>query len=161
MHTGLILWLLPIALSVHVFEEFAYPGGSRDWIRIYKPNKPRANWYYVLANGPIILGAIIVALKANDMLGYRIYLFLVDVMGANAVSHIRGSFQQKQYCPGTISGSVLLLPLMILSNVYFFGNDQVDIISIALLICAGMLIGFYVGGIDIRSKDQGDGRRSG
>ena len=161
MHTGLILWLLPIALSVHVFEEFAYPGGLRDWIRAYRPKKPSANWYYVLANGPIILGAIIVALKANDLLGYRIYLFLVDVMGANAVSHIRGSFQQKQYCPGTVSGSVLLLPLMILSNVYFLANDQVDGISIGLLICAGILLGFYVGGVDIRSKDKSDGLRIG
>ncbi len=157
----LLLWLLPVALSLHVFEEFGFPGGLRTWIRTYKPAKPKGTWYYVLANAPIIIGSIIVAIKANDVLGYRIYLFLVDVMGANAVSHIRGSFQKKQYCPGTVSGSMLLLPLMVLANVYFVANSLLDVVSIVLLMGAGILLGYYVAGMDIRRKDKIEGRHGG
>src|SRR5262245_51014131 len=110
-NTLLLLWSLPIALSLHVFEEFALPGGFRQWIKTYQPGKLKSDFYYFIVNTVGIVAAIIIALKANDVLGFRIYLYSVAVMAGNAATHIRETIQRKRYCPDTVSGGLLLLPL--------------------------------------------------
>lgn len=150
---SILLWLLPTVACLHVFEEFAFPGSLKGWIASYKPKRLKSNFYYFVANASIILGAFIIAIKAEDILGYRIYLFIIDVLGWNAFTHIRGTLQKKQYCPGIISGSLLCLPLMVLSNTYFVKTNSVDIYSALLFICIGLIIGFYIGSLDLRKKD--------
>ena len=54
----ILLWSLPIALSLHVFEEFAFPGGLKQWIKDYKPRKPRSDFYYFIVNAAAIAGAV-------------------------------------------------------------------------------------------------------
>ncbi len=56
---------------------------------------------------------------------------------------------------------MLLLPLMVLANVYFVANSLMDVISIGLLMCVGILLGYSVAGMDIRAKDKIEGRRGG
>ena len=151
--TTIFLWLLPTVTSMHVFEEFGFPGGLKAWIKSYKPLKPKSNLYYFVANASIILGAFIIAMKAKDVFGYRIYLFIIGVLGWNALTHIRGTLQKRQYCPGVISGCLLTFPLMIASNFYFsyfLGVDRYSVIAFQLI---GCIIGFYVGGMDIRKRD--------
>ena len=151
--TIIFLWLLPAVTSLHVFEEFVFPGGLKTWIKLYKPRKPKSNQYYFVANASIILGAFIIAMKANDMLGFRIYLFLIGVLGWNALTHIRGTLQKRQYCPGVISGCLLTFPLMLASNFYFSFFLGVDIYSVIIFQFFSCIIGFYVGGMDIRKRD--------
>ena len=149
----ILLWFLPIALSLHVLEEFAYPGGLRQWIRAYKPGKSKSTLYYVIANASILIGAYIIAFRAVDILGFRIYLALVAIVGSNGISHIRGTLQKKQFCPGVISSTLLFLPLTLLSFYYFLAKEKVDVLSAVICICIGVFIGYYVGGIDIRKRD--------
>jgi hypothetical protein len=33
----LFFWALPIAAAAHVFEEFAFPGGFKEWYARYRP----------------------------------------------------------------------------------------------------------------------------
>jgi hypothetical protein len=90
-----LLWALPVGLSLHVFEEFAVPGGFSQWINANSPRKPKSNFYYFLVNALGIVAAIIIALKAKDILGFRLYLYAVAIMAGNAATHIRGTIRNK------------------------------------------------------------------
>ena len=146
----ILLWSFPIGLSLHVFEEFGFPGGFRQWIKTCNPKKVKSNIYYFIENAAGIVGLCIVALKASDILGYRIYLYCVAVMAGNAASHIRGTIQKKQYCPGTVSGVLLLLPLFVISYWHFLAAGKVDLASATVCLCVGIFLGFYIFGVDIR-----------
>ncbi len=150
----ILLWSFPIGLSLHVFEEFGFPGGFRQWIKAYNPRKLKSNIFYFIENAVGILVVCIIALKATDILGYRIYLYCVAVMAGNAASHMLGTIQKKRYCPGTVSGVLLLLPLFVISYWYFLGTGKVDLASAAVCLCVGIFIGFYIIGVDIRKKDR-------
>ena len=148
-----LLWSLPVALSLHVFEEFAFPGGLKQWIKDYKPRKPRSDFYYFIVNAAAIVGAVVIALKASGPVGFCVYLNSIAIMGGNAASHIRGTFQKKQYCPGSLSGACLLLPLLVISYWYFLGTGKVNLPSAIICFCLGFIVGFYVFGVDIRRAD--------
>ncbi len=72
---NLLLWSLPIAFSLHVVEEFAFPGGLKQWIQAYKPGKIRSDFYCFIVNAAAIVGAIIIAVKASGNSGFLIYLY--------------------------------------------------------------------------------------
>jgi Protein of unknown function with HXXEE motif len=150
----ILLWSLPIVLCLHVFEEFAFPGGLRQWIKAYKPTKPKSDFWYISINAVPIVGTFYLALNASSVLDSRIYLCFVALMAGNAASHIRGTLQKKQYCPGTVSGVLLLLPLFVISYWYFLGAGKVDLLSAIICICVGIFFGFYVWGMDIRKADD-------
>jgi hypothetical protein len=149
-----LVWSLPIAFSLHVFEEFALPGGLKQWIRAYKPGKPKGDFHYIFVNAIGFVVALIIALKASDVSVYRIFLFFTALMGANAVSHIRGTIQKKQYCPGTASGGLLLIPLFVISYWYFLSTGRADWNSALVCLIFGVVVGFYVMGVDIRKMDR-------
>jgi hypothetical protein len=147
----ILLWTLPIALSLHVFEEFAFPGGFARWIRACSPRKAKSSLYYFLVNAAGILAAIIIALTASGIYGYRLYLYCAALMGGNAATHLRGTFQAKKYCPGTVSSGLLLLPLCLVSHWYFVHTANVDPFSALVTFCAGLFVGGYVVGVDVEA----------
>jgi hypothetical protein len=149
-----LLWAFPAALSLHVFEEFALPGGFKQWIKTHKPRRLKSDRYYVAVNAAAIVGAAIIALTAAGMLGFRMYLYSVGIMAGNAASHLRGMIQAKQYCPGVVSGCLLLIPLLAAGYWYLPGRGRVDWPSAILCSCIGLAIGFYVFCVDIRKIDR-------
>lgn len=153
----LLLWALPIAFGLHVFEEFIFPGGLPQLFRDYKPRKPpekaRSGLYYFILNGTALVAALILALMPS-VTSLHIYVGFVAVMAANAVSHIRGTVQKRQYCPGTVSGVALLFPLFIVSYWYLLYADKYDWLSAVVNVCIGIFLGFYVLGVDIRKRDH-------
>lgn len=153
-HIQILLWALPIAMSIHVVEEFAYPGGYIRWIKSHKLGRLKSNLYYVALNAAAILGGTIIALKASDIVGYCIFLYSVAIVAGNATSHLVGSLQKRQYCPGSVSGAVLLLPLLVVSTWSFHSKGIVDLPLAVVCICIGFFIGFYVFSTHIRRKDR-------
>ena len=150
---NLLLWCLPIALSMHVFEEFAFPGGLKQWIKTYRPRKLRSNFYYFFINAAAIGVTCIIALTASRHLGLSIYLYFVALMTGNSLSHIRATIQKKRYCPVAISGALLFLPLFVGSSWYFLTTGKLDWLPAVLNSVIGLFFGFYVFGVDIRAKD--------
>ena len=149
----MLLWALPIALGLHVFEEFIFPGGLKQWIKAYKPKKPKSDLYYFVINAGAIIGTLILALRPS-VAGMRIYVCVVAAMAANAVSHIRGTIQKRRYCPGTVSGCLLLLPLFVISYGYLLSTGKFDWLSAVVNVCVGIFLGFYLFGMDIRKADD-------
>ncbi len=154
-YTLLLLWLFPVAISLHVFEEFALPGGLKQWIQEYKPRKARSDFYYFIINAAAIVGATILAWRASGTLGFCIYLNSVAIMAGNAASHMLVTFQRKQYCPGSISGGLLLVPLCMASNWYFLREHKVNLPSAVICLCLGAFVGFYVFGLHFKSARYG------
>ena len=150
MNILILLWSLPIALSLHVFEEFVFPGGFSQWISASSPRKQKSDFYYFIVNASGIVAVAIIALKASDILGFRLYLYSAAFMGGNAATHIRGTIQKKKYCPGTVTGGLLLLPLCAIAYWYFVSAGKVDLPSALVCICAGVVMGSYVFGVDVR-----------
>ncbi len=150
----LLLWALPVALSLHVLEEFALPGGLMQWIRDYKPKKRKRGLYYFILNATGIVGTVILALRPS-VIDLKIYVAVVALMAANAVSHIRGTIQKRRYCPGTVSGGLLLLPLFAVSYWYLYlDTGKFDWLSAVVNVCFGIFFGFYLAGMDIRKADD-------
>jgi hypothetical protein len=42
----MFLWALPIALTLHVIEEFAFPGGFVRWIEVHNYRRLKTTRYY-------------------------------------------------------------------------------------------------------------------
>jgi hypothetical protein len=82
----MILWALPVAFGLHVFEEFIFPGGLPRWIRAYK-SSPKSTHYYFNINAAGFVGALILALRPS-VSNLHIAMGFVAVMAGNAVSHI-------------------------------------------------------------------------
>lgn len=145
---NLLLWALPIALSLHVFEEFIFPGGLMQWMRAYKPN-PKSGFYIFVENAAAIVVTLVLALRPTHI-GLRIYAAIVAIMAANSVSHIVGTIQKRRYCPGTVSSIALLLPLFALSYWYLLSAGKLDWLAVVVNICIAVFFGFYIFGVDVR-----------
>lgn len=150
----IFLWALPFALSAHVTEEFAFPGGFVRWIELYNHRRLKGTRYYVVLNGAAIIGSIANALLAKDSVGYWLYLYTVALLAGNAVSHLRAAFQQKKYCPGSVTGGLLLIPLLLLSSWQFITKVVIGWPFAVLGIGMGLLAGFYVFPVDARPFDS-------
>ena len=149
----ILLWSLPVAISLHVFEEFAFPGGLKQWIRTYRPRKPKGNWYYVAINAFAIVLAALLAWTARDYPGsLRGYLYFAALVAGNGAAHIRGTLQTRRYCPGIVSGGALLIPIFALNCWHFLAAGTLGLASTLACIAVGAFIGFYVFGVDRRKQ---------
>ena len=148
----LVLWALPIAFGLHVFEEFIFPGGLQRWIRAYKSN-PKSDYYYFVLNAATWVVALVLALKPS-VAGLYVCAGFIALLAGNSVSHIRGTLQKKQYCPGTASGVALLLPLFVVSHWYLLSCRRLDWQALAVNVAIGIFVGFYLFGVDVRRADN-------
>jgi len=153
-HIQILLWAFPIALSVHVFEEFAYPGGFIEWVKSNKPRRLKSTIYYVSINAAAILGAAVIALRAADIVGYSLFLYSMALMGGNAATHIRGSIQKRQYCPGSVTGALVLLPLLVVGTLQILDAGLVNLTLAVVCVGIGFFIGFFIFSADIRKQDR-------
>jgi hypothetical protein len=146
----ILLWALPVTLSLHVAEEFWFPGGLGRWISLHNHRRVKSAAYYVFVNAAAILAAVAIALLARGRVGYWLYLYSVALMGGNSVSHLSAAFRQGKYCPGSVSGGVLLIPLLILSAWVFVTQSIVALPLMILAIAMGLIVGFYLFAVDVR-----------
>jgi len=157
---SIFLWAFPIGLSFHVIEEFAFPGGFAQWIDRYNHRRLKSTGYYVVINGVAILGSIAIALLARSAVVYWLYLYSVALMAGNAASHLRASLRQKKYCPGSVTGGLLLVPLLLLSSWQWIASALVAWPFAVLGIAMGLFVGFYVLAVDVRPFDSHPTSRS-
>ena len=150
MDIHVFLWVFPMALIIHVIEEFAFPGGFVRWIELYNHRGLRSSRYYFVINAAAIVGSVAIALLAKDPVGFWLYLYSVALLAGNAISHLRAALQEKKYCPGSVTGGLLLIPLSLLSSWQFIANAIVAWPFATLGIGMGLFVGFYVFPVDAR-----------
>ena len=158
LSSTMVLWARPVALSIHVVEEFAIPGGFVRWIERYNQRRLKRARYYVAVNAAAIALSVALAFWAKEPVGYWVFLYSVALMAGNAVSHVRAALQQKRCCPGMVSGVLLFIPLLVLGGWRFIGADVVRWPFAAIGIIMGLIVGLFLFPVDTRHQEAPDAR---
>jgi len=141
---SLLAWSLAGAASIHIFEEFVFPGGFKSWWCAYRPEIAASvsNGFLVMINAVLLGFSVMVALAVQAPRGNGVaaWLALAALLFSNAVFHIIGAFQTKRYSPGMISGIVLYFPIAIYGFVHFL---QIGRASISTALWAALIGGSY------------------
>ena len=119
------------------------------------PWQPRSDFYYVAVNAAAIILASLIASLAAGPVGLCMYLYGAALMAANAASHLRATRQAKRYCPGSITGGLLLIPLLMISVWYFPRSGKLDWPWTILSAGAGAAVGWLLFGVDLRRRVRG------
>ena len=134
-------WSLAGAASIHIIEEFAFPGGFKAWWCAYKPDIAASvsNRFLIIINGILIAFSVIVALAVSAPKGNGVaaWLTLAALLFSNAIFHIIGAIQTKRYSPGMISGIVLYIPLAIYGFAHFLRSGQASMGTALLAFAIG------------------------
>ena len=154
------LWWAPLfAVTLHITEEFFWPGGFADWDRAYRPQirqsiTPRL---HVIVNLLLIAFCMNVGLtglgKAGTVIGGEhlrsgissnyagaSWIALAALLFSNAIFHFVGTIQTGRYSPGLVTGILLYIPLAIFGCWYFVNGSQV---SFGTALVAAALGGSY------------------
>jgi hypothetical protein len=125
--THLVYWLPFVCATLHIFEEFVWPGGFLEWYRSYRPEiaaslTPR----FVIVVNSILLGAGFALgwLGPAWGRGISLWLILAALLAANAIFHIIGVLRLRRYSPGVVTGVFLYIPLCIWSYWYFISHGD-------------------------------------
>ena len=142
MHIStLTLWLPLIAVGLHIFEEFVFPGGFADWYRQYDPPAaasitPR---FLVIANVILIVLCLVPPLIGATVRGMGYWLIASAVCAGNALWHCYAVWNKRRYSPGVVTGVLVYLPLAIYGVLAFVltGFLSPFVVGEAALIGAG------------------------
>jgi hypothetical protein len=151
------LWWAPLcAATLHIVEEFVYPGGFADWDREYRPSikgsiTPRL---HVVVNALLLAACATVGIAGMpgasiEVAGIRWrsaipaalavpgWLVLAALLASNAVFHIAGTRGTKRLSPGVRTGVLLYLPLALFGYWHFLGTGQVSPVAAAVSAALG------------------------
>jgi hypothetical protein len=128
--------------SLHICEEFIYPGGFAAWYRRYKPGRiasitPR---FLVVVNGLLLIACYDVGVLGPSPSGVALWLTIMALLAANAGWHVVGAVKTHSYSPGLVTGLLLYVPLAVYGYLRFLGSGEA---SVATAIGAGLLGGSY------------------
>jgi uncharacterized protein with HXXEE motif len=143
-----IWWAPLVAASLHVFEEFVFPGGFADWDRAYRPeiNKSITPRFHLMVNALLILVCVQVGRLAPETsvavrsAAAAAWLTVAALLFSNALFHLQGAIKTRRYSPGIATGLFLYVPLAIFGYVYFLGTHRASVGTAAL---AAFLGGSY------------------
>ena len=127
------------AAIIHVFEEYAYPGGFSDWMRRLNPKfAPRITARFaVIINGLFLLLCVMGAVVASKGLVFS--LSVASLLFFNGLAHLAGTVRAKRYAPGVISGVLLYLPLSLYAFYLFAGAGRLTLAGSAIAGLVGVL----------------------
>jgi hypothetical protein len=119
-------WSLMVAAALHIFEEFAYPGGFVPWYRRYLPdNAARLTRGYLIGiNALLVYGCFGAGYLGFTNRGIALWLTMASFVFFNALFHIAGAITTQSYSPGIVTAIALYMPLSILGYVKFVGTGK-------------------------------------
>lgn len=119
--SGLMAWGLLAAICAHECEEFAWPGGFRDWYIRYSPHVERSmtTRFLVLINTIVPLAAAIAGARFAAPWARSLWLAVGAGIWINAAWHIRATVRGRRYSPGVVTGTLLYLPLVTYAFAHF------------------------------------------
>ena len=128
-----LLWAPLAAASLHIFEEFAWPGGFERWYRKYRGNARSVNRrFLVLINAGLLITLFEAALAGRSPLGVPLLLTFSALLFSNGCWHLWAACKSHSYSPGSISGTLLYLPLPVFEYAGWMQQGQASI-GIALM----------------------------
>jgi hypothetical protein len=134
-----IFWLLIIAYSAHILEEY-----FMDWKKwVYILTKINISWndFYLINCIVIIYGVCIASIGINNL---YISLTFPALMIINAIIfHILPTIIKRKYSPGLITSIILFLPLSIITFYEINKTNKIEKEIIILAFIGGFIIILY------------------
>ena len=135
-----VRWAPLGAASLHIVEEFVFPGGFAAWDRRYRPDfknsiTPRL---HIVVNALLLIICFDTGAMIGRRLGAALWLLVAALLFSNALWHLRGAVKTRSYSPGMITGLLLYVPLTIYGYDHFVRSGRVTAVT--------ALIAFAVGG---------------
>jgi hypothetical protein len=137
------LWWAPlVAATLHIFEEFVWPGGFADWDRAYRPEIAPSitKRLHVIVNAALLFLCLSVAVGGMPggvatwgavrmrsipaAWAPAAWIGLAALLASNAIFHLVGAIRTRRYSPGLVTGLALYLPLAAFGDVYFLSTGR-------------------------------------
>jgi hypothetical protein len=134
-------WTLLVAATLHICEEFVWPGGFMQWYRKY-----RADGSGVTARFLIIVNAVLLIVCCNigflgrKEAGINYWLGIAALLFSNACWHVWASYKSRSYSPGVVTGVLIYMPLAMYGYIYLVRSGSAGIVTAVI---AGMAGGSY------------------
>jgi len=112
-------WAPLIAASLHIIEEFVFPGGFAAWDRGYRPQfrQSIAPRFHIIINGLLLVLCYDAAVAGPTPLGIFLWLTVAALLATNGIWHVYGAFVTRSYSPGMVTGALLYVPMAVLGYV--------------------------------------------
>jgi Protein of unknown function with HXXEE motif len=135
----ILFWILPLSVLLHIIEEFAIPGGFREWYQKYNPSiaPSLTKGFLITVNTVLIIMCFIPVLIATNPQGVALWLTLVAILFSNSLFHIAGGIKSRQYSPGIVTSILLYIPISIYGYWYFISTSQASIGTAIVAIILG------------------------
>jgi hypothetical protein len=124
------------AASLHIVEEFLYPGSFTAWYRRYKPDRaasitPR---FLVIINALLLVVCYDVGVLGPRPNGVALWLTVMALLAANACWHVVGTIETRTYSPGVVTGLLIYVPMALYGYVRFLRSGQASVAT-AIIAC--------------------------
>jgi hypothetical protein len=121
---AVLLWLPLIAASLHIFEEFVWPGGFAEWYRRYDPAAAAGVTTRFLVGINLLLLALCAMppVLGATARGISFWLSASAVCAGNALFHVYATWRTRIYSPGVVTGVLLYLPIAVLGFTIYLGE---------------------------------------
>lgn len=131
-----LMWAPLIAASLHMSEEFLFPGGFPAWYRGYRTDPSRiTRRFLAIVNAMLLVACCNIALLGRTPVGIAYWLTISALLCSNGIWHAWASYKSRTYSPGVITGVAVYLPLAVFGFSYFVRSGAASI-GVAALACA-------------------------
>jgi hypothetical protein len=134
-----LFWAPLIAVSLHLFEEFAFPGHFPEWYVRYKPEikKSVTKRFLITINVLLLILSYDVGALGSSKFGIVLWLGVTAMLAANGIWHFKGVVKTRSYSPGVLTGLLVYLPLAIYGYVIFLNSKQVSVFIALIALAIG------------------------
>jgi hypothetical protein len=116
------------AASLHIIEEFVFPGGFAAWYGRYRRDASRITTrFLVIINAALLVMCGDVALLGRTPLGIAYWLTISALLCSNGCWHAWASYRLRAYSPGVITGMTIYLPLAVYGYAHFLRSGAASI----------------------------------
>jgi uncharacterized protein with HXXEE motif len=134
-----LYWVPLAAASLHIFEEFVFPGRFMAWYRRARPSISASITppYLIMVNVLLLILCYDVHALRGRPLGILLWLVVAGVLSANGVWHVVWTARSRSYSPGLVTGVVLYVPMAFYGLARFVGPGRIPLLNAALAVGAG------------------------
>ena len=135
------------AASLHIVEEFVFPGGFAAWDRRYRPDIRQSITarFHVIINGLLLVACYDVWALRSSPMGVGVWLTVTTLLFANAVWHVVSSARSRTYSPGMVTGVLLYVPLTLYGYGHFLRTEQASVPTAIIAFMIGASYQLWIG----------------
>ena len=134
-----LFWAPLAAASLHLFEEFVFPGEFATWYRGYAAGRRASitTRFLVTVNVLLLIVCYDIGVLGPTPAGVALWLTVMALLAANAGWHVAAAARSRSYSPGLVTGLALYAPLAAYGYARFLSSGQASIPTASLAFAIG------------------------